>query len=243
MAFKKYYPAIHKHLSQFKPQLANRNKAETGIRYEWYALQRWGADYWQEFELPKIVTGRFMDKPTFAYEADGQYNNNANSFIAGATLDLVGILNSSVSWYFLRKTCTDLQNGFIQAHNENIAAIPIPAATATEKQACETLSSALIALHRPEAAALANRSLMVAYLEQWLNGLVYELFFPDELHARNLHLFATTAEIPLPVPGTPDYLERLQACFQRTYDVNHPLRAMLFSLRSLETVRIIEGEA
>ena len=36
------YPAIYKHLLSFKEQLSNRNKAETGVRYEWYALQRWG---------------------------------------------------------------------------------------------------------------------------------------------------------------------------------------------------------
>ena len=32
----------------------DRNKTETGVRYEWYALQRWGADYWEEFERPKL---------------------------------------------------------------------------------------------------------------------------------------------------------------------------------------------
>ena len=35
-------------------------------------------------------------------------------------------------------------------------------------------------------------------------------------------------------------LPRLEALFQRTYDTNHPIRSMLFDLRSLETVRIIE---
>lgn len=44
-AFENQYPAIYRHLLKFKKQLSNRNKAETGIRYEWYALQRWGANY------------------------------------------------------------------------------------------------------------------------------------------------------------------------------------------------------
>jgi hypothetical protein len=44
-AFKEQYPAIYNHLLQYKTELSNRNKAETGIRYEWYALQRWGANY------------------------------------------------------------------------------------------------------------------------------------------------------------------------------------------------------
>ena len=27
---------------EYKEPLSKRNKAETGIRYEWYAMQRWG---------------------------------------------------------------------------------------------------------------------------------------------------------------------------------------------------------
>jgi adenine-specific DNA-methyltransferase len=37
--FKTQYPAVYNHLLQFKEQLLNRNKAETGIRYAWYAMQ------------------------------------------------------------------------------------------------------------------------------------------------------------------------------------------------------------
>lgn len=47
--FENEYPAIYNHLLQYKTQLSNRNKAETGIRYEWYALQRWGANYMDRF--------------------------------------------------------------------------------------------------------------------------------------------------------------------------------------------------
>lgn len=44
-AFMDQYPSVYQHLLLYKPQLSARNKAETGIRYEWYALQRWGANY------------------------------------------------------------------------------------------------------------------------------------------------------------------------------------------------------
>lgn len=47
-AFTEQYPAVYNHLLQYKSKLSARNKAETGIRYEWYALQRWGANYWEE---------------------------------------------------------------------------------------------------------------------------------------------------------------------------------------------------
>ena len=53
--FKKQFPAIYNHLLQFKKQLSNRNRAETGIRYEWYALQRWGSNYFEDFAKSKIT--------------------------------------------------------------------------------------------------------------------------------------------------------------------------------------------
>lgn len=53
-AFKEQYPSVFSHLLRFKEALLNRNKAETGIRYEWYALQRWGANYWVELLLQSV---------------------------------------------------------------------------------------------------------------------------------------------------------------------------------------------
>ena len=46
MEFEKQYSAVYNHLFEYKEPLSKRNKAETGIRYEWYALQRWGSKYW-----------------------------------------------------------------------------------------------------------------------------------------------------------------------------------------------------
>ena len=54
-AFKEQYPTVYLHMLQFKEPLSNRNKAETGIRYEWYAMQRWGAKYWVELVQPSFV--------------------------------------------------------------------------------------------------------------------------------------------------------------------------------------------
>ena len=48
------YPAIYNHLLARKEQLKNRNKSETGIRYEWYALQRYGSEYSDDFYKQKI---------------------------------------------------------------------------------------------------------------------------------------------------------------------------------------------
>jgi hypothetical protein len=78
---------------------------------------------------------------------------------------------------------------------------------------------------------------MVTWFEQWLNGLVYELFFPGELHARALHLFAETAKL-LPDGKLPR--KNILEVFAASRDFKRPLRAMLTDLTTIEEVRLIE---
>ena len=64
--------------------------------------------------------------------------------------------------------------------------MPIPFANHTKNILIENLTEAIIYLVAKENRELSSSStsLMIAYLEQWLNGLVYELFFPEENYMR-----------------------------------------------------------
>ena len=99
--FQKQYPAIYNHLLGYKKQLSARNKAETGIRYEWYALQRWGANYWEDFSKQQIVWIELSDDPKFAL-AEKIMSVNTVFFMTGEhILHLLGLLNSRlITWYF-----------------------------------------------------------------------------------------------------------------------------------------------
>jgi adenine-specific DNA-methyltransferase len=233
VAFRSAYPAIYEHLFSFKEALEARNKAETSIRYEWYALQRWGADYWSEWVHPKIILGRFMDKATYAYDDTGFYVNNALSFIANANRYTVAILNSSVTWWLLKSTCTDLQNGFIQVHNENHAVLIIPRATQTQTDLLELC--ALVQAHKESD----------AQFEFLINSLVYELFFPEDLHAKKLHLFDEVERAGLGrLQGLKGKaLAEAAENFANTHLVpGAMLHTMLQDLQALDVVRIIEGK-
>ncbi|MGX9246465.1 Eco57I restriction-modification methylase domain-containing protein [Sphingobacterium multivorum] len=99
------YSVLYKHLERFKENLLNRNKEETGIRYEWYALQRCAASYFPEFEkTEKIVWGLTADKWAFAYD-DRQHFLPSNGYILTSNeipiKYLLGILNSDLlKFYF-----------------------------------------------------------------------------------------------------------------------------------------------
>jgi hypothetical protein len=76
-AFVNIHPKLYSHLSSFKSELENRNKEETGIRYEWYALQRYGSSYYQLFETEKIIWLEISDKANYAYDNENMYLTNS----------------------------------------------------------------------------------------------------------------------------------------------------------------------
>ena len=115
-AFKEQYPAVYNHMLEYKEPLSKRNKAETGIRYEWYAMQCWGAKYWEDFSKPKIIWGEISDKSKFAFDFLGEYIPEATSFyMKGECIEyLLSSLNSSVSEWLFSKVGTTTGVGTIR---------------------------------------------------------------------------------------------------------------------------------
>ncbi len=115
-AFESQYPAVFKHLMNHKDKLSARNKAETGIRYEWYASQRWAADYYEEFSKPKIMYPNMTSLFPFIYDEKGFFGND-KTFMITANDDTVNlkyitaILNSRLCKLWIWYNCPELQGG------------------------------------------------------------------------------------------------------------------------------------
>jgi hypothetical protein len=112
-AFKKNYSAVYEHLLQFRDQLEKRNQAETGIRYEWYALQRFGSNYWPNFYKPKIIYPEITKFINFYLDSDQNYFVNNKCFvISGQHLEyLTAFFNSSIFKYCFINNFPELMGG------------------------------------------------------------------------------------------------------------------------------------
>jgi hypothetical protein len=162
---------------------------------------------------------------------------------------ILAIINSSTTAFYWKRRFFDNKETFPKIKKAPLLAIRLPVASAAEKQVVTRLVDYLLWLNghfaEHEGAKGARDALMLGYWQQMLNGLVYELYFADELHAKDLRLFDRVAQADLPalddLPKA-DRLARLRRLFETLYDTTHPLRGALHTLRSLETVRIIEGE-
>ncbi|NLF68666.1 MAG: hypothetical protein GX575_06365 [Candidatus Anammoximicrobium sp.] len=222
---------------------------ETGIKYEWYAHARPRFEIHSAFEAPKVVLGIFMNKPTYAYDEEGYFPNNAQFCIGRADPFLVGVLNSPCAWWFLTQTCTDLQNGYLQALLIYQESIPIPPASDVQRASIERIVRASVYLTKStmtnKKSGVSYDPLILAYWERVLNGLVYELYFPEEVHGAGLRLFDLVEQAKLPDINTIPEAKRLQTLrekFEDLSDSKHPLRIALDKLQTLDTVRIIEGK-
>lgn len=136
-AFKNQYPAIYNHLLNFKTELSNRNQAETGIRYEWYALQRWGANYMDDFSIQKIIYIEIMtDNPMEGYEFPCfalDYNKSValnTAYIMTGDINnlkyILGILNSNTGRYLSKLYSLQLQQNQYRMLNQYVSKFPIP---------------------------------------------------------------------------------------------------------------------
>ena len=111
-AFKNQYPAIYNHLLQYKTELSNRNKSETGIRYEWYALQRWGANYWEDFNKQKIMYPNMTKFMPFLLDNNSFFINDKGFIITGNNLSyLIAFFNSNIFKICYRDNFPELQGG------------------------------------------------------------------------------------------------------------------------------------
>lgn len=136
-AFKVQYPAVYSHMLQYKEPLLKRNKAETGIRYEWYAMQRWGAKYWEDFLKPKIMYQELSQGSAFAIDKNAEFFvSNTAYIITGKNIKyLINILNSHFIEYTYRHFYgTLLGNDGLRWLAQHLNDLPIPAFNGSDLQ-------------------------------------------------------------------------------------------------------------
>lgn len=238
------YPAVKKHLAVFKAQLMPKPEGWDDKRdgkwegrkagsYEWYEIQD-NIAYWQEFEQPKILSTKVSIEPTFSLDIEAHYLGNTAYFIPAGDdrLYLLALLNSSVSAYYARGRFVGKQNGYYEVQPEALEAFPIPSASARHKAILGGAANSVLTSGAPQ-------------FEQLINGLVFELFFPDDLHRANIHLFDACEKAGIgKLAALKDQALATAASelADRIFATSHPIYAMLFDLQALELVRIIEGK-
>ncbi len=240
----KAYPAIKTHLEQSRDALEKR----TG-KQEWYELQTVPKGT-VTCEQPKCVYPDLASATAFAYDDEGYYVGSPASLLPTSELWILGVLNTrAVSWFYAR-TAPQIRGPFLKFTSRYVSQIPIPDMEPEQQALIHKIVEYILYLKKQPTTdskdlAHSRDYVMVAYFGNILNGLVYELYLPDELHRGDKYFFQPLIDEQLPL------LQEMQgdktsACrdiFERLYEKTHPVAVDLFFMSSVKPIRIIEGKA
>jgi len=126
------YPAIERYLLQFKERLMPKPKDWKGEKwqgrkpgaYEWYEIQD-TVNYYTEFEKPKIIYPNICKKPEFTFDEDGWYTNQKCFIISKPDRYLLGILNSSLTFFLFISILPLLRGDFYEPSYVYVKEFPI----------------------------------------------------------------------------------------------------------------------
>jgi len=232
------YPAVLRHLTQFEDALRKRGQCTSSRggksegQHHWLELDNNPKEsYLAKFVQPKIVVPDIALSPQFCWSEEGSVVDMTAFIIAGPEKWLLAVLNSSAWFWCFSQFSSQIQNGYFRFKAQYCEQVPVPDVTSQQKTTLSILVSCM-----PTTSDLR--------FEQLINGLVFELFFPDDLHRAKIHLFDACEKAGLGKLVTLKDKALVAAADElatRIFATSHPLYAMLFDLQGLDVVRIIEG--
>lgn len=179
--FQGNYPAIASHLSSFA---AAAQKRQDKGDY-WWELR--ACEYYSEFEKPKIVYPNICKRPEFTFDEAGLFTNQKCFIIPISDKYLLGLLNSSITFFLFRCSLPKLRGDFYEPGYSFVVEFPIHTidfndpADVKRHERMVALVENMLGLHKRLAAAgspqekeLLQRQ--IAYTDREIDALVYELY-------------------------------------------------------------------
>ena len=178
---KKEYPVIYNHLLEYKGKLLKRNKSETGVRYEWYALQRCANTYYPEFEKEKIVWKRVGSILRFSYSQNPMLCLDSTCIATGEKVQfLAAVLNSRLSHYQLFGIAPKTGTGDLIVSVQALEPLRVPPITETNQHLATQMEACVDQILD---AKRTDPDADVSELEKTVDQLVYLLYdlTPEEI--------------------------------------------------------------
>jgi adenine-specific DNA-methyltransferase len=207
-----------------------------------------------EFGTVKIMTPDICNGPQMTIDYTGNLYHTTTIYSFAFKSDqptnkyyYLGLLNSHLLWYFISLTGTVLRGGYLRFKTEYLKPFPIASTTPGQEQCVATLVKYILylkALPEPtDRDDKAKGKLIIAYFEQLIDGLLYEIYFPEEFSdaGKSICSLLSLDQIPPIEKIQGDKTIRLHKIFEEIFNISHPVRQLIFFLDTIESVRIIEG--
>ena len=249
------FPKAWKYLQSHSEKLKGRDGGKWN-HDKWYGFGR--AQSLTEMKEAKIIVQVMAMSPLFWSDTKGSFfTGGGNGPYYGIrwngkgkkiTLELLlSILNSRISEFFIRSISTTFRGGYWSFGKQFIEQIPIPITSESQQNTVskmvQLLASTIDCLKSDQDNKSDQNTLIISLFERLLNGLMFELYFPREVHEANIALFdlvgqAITANFTL--DPTKSCLPQLRKLTEQLQKSSHPIQIALEKLDAIDVVRTIK---
>lgn len=236
---KDYFLSIGKERLEQSGKSGSRKKTNN----DWFEAQD-SISYWRDFEKPKIIWGELSNEAKFTFDHSKHYLNNTIFMMVGEKLKyLLGVMNSKAAQWYFEKISTTSGMGTNRWLKYKIINLVVPNPSIKQEKVVDTLVDYVLFINSLRANDIKVK-LYAAYFEQIIDGIVYELYFPELLKKHDRQIIQHLGELPALKASMSDQ-EKLAICkkvFERLDDKEHPIRNNIFYMDSIPEIGIIEGK-
>ncbi len=226
------YPAIKIHLDSFEPKLSKRY--DKGITS--YNLRN--CAYLQDFEKEKIAWGNLALNAQFCLIKRGMYINAPSPLIGSGSRYLLGILNSSIADHYIRSRGVTRNGGYFEYKPMFVEHLPIPKISKQRQLPFEILVDCILFARENDLNIAADT------FESVINGMVYDLYFEEEMKKANYFITDKITEVVKPFKKDDndefktEYIKKLHNFCRNDKTVFHGI----IHRRNIKVVKIINGD-
>ena len=239
------FPELEMRFLPYKEKLLNRREAKSG-KIRWFDLQ-WPRDQ-EMFDSEKLICRFKANENTFCFDDKGFYSSADTTVVAlnskgkklFSTKYLLALLNSkALSFYF--KSYGKLMDYRYEYYPGPVGRLRIK--NSYNQTSFEIIVGYILFLKKLDPIILTDK-FIPTYFEQILDGMVYELYFPDLLKKHNREIIKHMGELPeiMDYMNDEQKLSIIMKVFNRLNETEHPVRRNLFFMNSIPEIAIIEGK-
>lgn len=152
---------------------------------------------------------------------------------------ILGVINSKLIQYFIHGE----SKGGIDFYPDDWKKIPIKKATLLEQSYFNRIVNYILYLKQKDFTSPIEQ-LIPIYFEQIIDGMIYEIYFPDIVKTHKREIIKHLGDLP-EISDNMDDHKKLSICksvFDRFNEREHPVRVNLFYMNSIPEIAIIEGK-
>jgi hypothetical protein len=158
------YPEVLRYMLSFKTKAKNRNDQGE----YWWELRN--CAYYDLFEKTKIIFPNLQNINKFSWDENRSFINAPAVFFPTTDKFLLGILNSKLIWYFLKRICVVRRGGYIEVKPQYFEQIPVPSIKEDQKILVTSIVDKILATKK------LKPDKNISLLENEIDQIVYKLY-------------------------------------------------------------------